>query len=324
MKRDFDASRRGFTLIELLVVIAIIATLVALLLPAVQQAREAARRSSCKNNLKQIGLAALNYESTYNAFPIGWYQSGSPGPSGPPIFCYKGAHAALLPFLEQAAAADQYDQLTGISGTPSAISSIPLAVFGCPSNPVERVYNIDIGDNGAFGIFDGQPHSAATTDYTTIFSVRNIEMDEYFGFGSFYQNMFGGVVDYGWPKLRDVTDGLSNTIFMVERAGQGEHWVQGKSAGRQAGYNMLKSFWAGPGSLQFNSIVPDIANPTASAPPGLCFLNCNNFQNPYSFHSGGIQFVMLDGSVHFLSDSISFDVYSRLVQKSDGQVVGEF
>jgi prepilin-type N-terminal cleavage/methylation domain-containing protein len=320
MKRDFDASRRGFTLIELLVVIAIIATLVALLLPAVQQAREAARRSSCKNNLKQIALAALNYESTYNAFPIGWYQTGTPA-AGPPIFCYKGVFASILPFIEQAAAADQYSQTTGISGTPSSITSMPLAIYGCPSNPVERVYTID---NGAFGIFDGSQRTAATTDYATIYSISSIELNTYNGFGGFYQNMFGFEVSNGWPKLRDVTDGLSNTIFVVERAGQGEHWVQGKPAGAQNPNSMFKAFWAGPSSLQFSSIVPDPANPASTSPPGLCFLNCSNYSNPYSFHSGGIQFSMLDGSVHFLSENVSWDVYSRLVQPSDGQVVGEF
>ncbi len=320
MKRDFDASRRGFTLIELLVVIAIIATLVAILLPAVQQAREAARRSSCKNNLKQIALAAANYEATYNAYPVGRFQSGHLVPTGA-SFCYKGALAALLPFIEQAAAADQYDQLTGIGGTPTAISSIPLSVYGCPSNPVERVQRFD---NGIFGIQDGTPRTAATTDYVSIFSVHSIDLTEYVGFGSFYMNMFGNVAPYPWPKLKDVTDGTSNTIFMVERAGQGEHYVQGRSVGPQSGGNMFSAFWAGPNSAQFYSVLPETTDPVSYSPPGSCFLNCNNYNTPYSFHAGGIQMALVDGSVHFLNESVHWDVYSRLVQPSDGQVVGEF
>lgn len=321
-KARFSKSHLGFTLIELLVVVAIIATLVGLLLPAVQQAREAARRSSCKNNLKQIALAALNYESTYNAFPIGWYQTGTYTPPGPPVTCYKGMLATILPFIEQAAAADQYDQSTGISGTPSSISSIPLSIYGCPSSPVERVQVIE---NPLFGIYDGVERKAATSDYGSIFSITSVERDTFDGFGGFYMNMYSPTpFTTGWPLLRDVTDGTSNTMFIVERAGQGESWVQGKPVGPQDKYNMAKSFWAGPNSIEFFSVLPEPAIPSSTEPPGTCFLNCNNNSTPYSFHAGGVQMAMLDGSVHFLSESVHWDIYSRLVQQDDGQVVGGF
>ncbi len=320
MKRT-SVTLRGFTLIELLVVIAIIATLVALLLPAVQQAREAARRSSCKNNLKQIALAALNYESTYNAFPIGWYQTITPAPPGPAIACYKGALASILPYIEQAAAADQYDQNTGISGTPNSISSIQLSVYGCPSNPVPRVHTTA----GILGVpNDGQEHNAATTEYNSIYTITSVDLTSYEGFGGFYSNTYGYKLGNGWKKLRDASDGLSNTFYMIERAGQGEFFVQGKSLGPQDKYSMLKSFWAGPNTGQLFSVVPDTLFPGSTVPSGPCFLNCNNYATPYSFHSGGVQVAMLDGSVHFISESIAWETYRRLVQPDDGLVIGEF
>lgn len=134
--------RRGFTLIELLVVIAIIAILIALLLPAVQQAREAARRTQCKNNLKQLGLAVHNYHDTFNSFPFGYYLV-------PPFTNYKNAFTLMLPYIEQSTVYNQIDQSVPMMNGPSgynataqatnvAMAATIIPAFMCPSSPAAQ------------------------------------------------------------------------------------------------------------------------------------------------------------------------------------------
>jgi prepilin-type N-terminal cleavage/methylation domain-containing protein/prepilin-type processing-associated H-X9-DG protein len=195
-------SRSGFTLIELLVVIAIIATLVALLLPAVQQAREAARRSSCKNNLKQLGLALHNYEATYSMFPM----------FGRTDIDFS-VQSRLLPFLEQSNLADVLDYSKPAfaggfnSKTPYTDAAVgtrfadafanPLTIFLCPSDPAPSQV---VANGYTYGSNNYMVSYGSGRDRNTDFSRRTD--------GLVYLNSNVG--------FRDVTDGVSNTVFMSE------------------------------------------------------------------------------------------------------------
>lgn len=194
--------RTGFTLIELLVVIAIIAVLVAMLLPAVQQAREAARRSQCKNNLKQLGLGLANYESSFGVFPMTNAQNYQPNVQG------FSPQARILPYMEQAGLQDQLDftqpAFTGpfnnLVPNPqfAAAFATPLAVMLCPSDPAPKQVT---GAGGA------------------IYGCNNYMVSYGSGTGANYDLRWqtdGIVYENSSARVRDVIDGASNTVFMSE------------------------------------------------------------------------------------------------------------
>ncbi|ADG66720.1 protein of unknown function DUF1559 [Planctopirus limnophila DSM 3776] len=246
---------RGFTLIELLVVIAIIAILIALLLPAVQQAREAARRTQCRNNLKQIGLAFHNFESTYGFLPT----------SIRPTLNTASRVAVLtdlLPYIDQAAIYNRYDKSTNWnSANNTPLSQTKITAFQCPSNPDAGV--LDLAPPSTAGVFI--PNIAATTDYSPIFGIAPgvftttlgttapatfVDPAEVFaGSTTPYTYVPGffpknATIDTttGQPtrqgkKFRDVTDGLSNTIAVAESAGR--PFVYTKGPRKLAGGNAL-------------------------------------------------------------------------------------
>jgi prepilin-type N-terminal cleavage/methylation domain-containing protein len=208
--------RNGFTLIELLVVIAIIAILIALLLPAVQQAREAARRASCKNNLKQIGLALHNYHDVHLTFPPGWMgvnpQTRLPYVEGESGFAWG---AMILPFLDQAPLYQQFNFSIAMDLPPNRpFLRQPLTVFQCPSDPKPEAFFQDDRN--------GEDVQLATANYVGVFGV--IELDDCenppgvfpvsptgqcLGDGAFFHN---SVV-----RMRDIIDGTSNTFLVGER-----------------------------------------------------------------------------------------------------------
>ncbi len=305
----------GFTLIELLVVIAIIATLVAILLPAVQQAREAARRSTCKNNLKQIGLALHNYHDTYNSLPAGMTNPGSANTVG------WGWASAILPQLEQGPLYDALNvgntplkQLYSATATPATIALLQtkLPVYRCPSDIMD-----DINPNNFGHSSSGRPFKVATSNYVGI--------GEYDGqiHASSTNPRWGGV--FFWDsrtKFSEVTDGLSNTIFVGERDG-------GPAFN---GNDFRAGVWIGAGSRSTNDhfavgcamargsfgINVDWAGPAINQPVNLG-------KGISSLHNGGAQVLMGDGAVRFLSESMNIDTtFRRLCLKDDGEVVGEF
>ncbi len=231
-----SSPRSGFTLIELLVVIAIIAVLIALLLPAVQQAREAARRTQCKNNLKQLGLAFHNFESSYGHLP----SSLRPRLAGTVRIA---ALTQLLPYIDQAPIFNQYNQSINWSvGTNIPLSQTKITAFLCPSNPDAGV--LDLAPPGT----DWTPNIAATTDYSPIYGIAPgvftltlgipapslfRDPDEvYGGVATPYEYVKGffpknatintstGRNDVKGAQFRDITDGLSNTLAIAESAGR--------------------------------------------------------------------------------------------------------
>ncbi|MCA9081101.1 MAG: DUF1559 domain-containing protein [Planctomycetaceae bacterium] len=278
-------STRGFTLIELLVVIAIIAILIALLLPAVQQAREAARRSQCKNNLKQIGLAMHNYHDTHRTMPLG----GATDKYAWSVF--------ILPFADQAplynAISPNGQNVPSATANSNRLRTV-LSVFKCPSD-VGADINANFSNYGS-------------SNYPVSLQIA---------------------LDNSRVRLRDITDGTSNTVMVGERV---------LSNGDKP-FKSMGAIWASKkataGSMGFEA-KQRIGTPYAGTIPGCCSgdLTTVTRTNVNSLHVGGAHFVLCDGSVRFISDNIQSNptlgqnggnyIWQNLYNKQDGNVLGEF
>jgi len=406
MKR-FSCRRRGFTLIELLVVIAIIAVLISLLLPAVQQAREAARRTECKNHLKQIGLALFNYESSYSCLPPGWIT-----PTGPFQSNYWGWGAMILPFLDQG---NIYNQIsggvtlpngtsienwgTGFAGGKNAsggettvsagsltggsfapltgieITKIPGFRCASDSEASDTVLNAN-----AYGVYGGRSNYVGVYGYKYAAGVSNgctmlvdppytdpnqnnvVQNSNNFTNGAFAGNMV--------HQLRDFTDGTSNSFLVGERCSP-------NAVSQSKSRSTMVALWAGARSYNPNTGATETALGIAMT-VGQCVTPLNagvygvtawatnavgagqlpkytypgevctaGFQQPFSeggmysgfasWHSGGAQFLLGDGTVRFISENINSGtafgsgiwsgtpgVYQNLSTIADGNVLGSF
>lgn len=322
--------RKGFTLIELLVVIAIIAVLIALLLPAVQQAREAARRTQCKNNLKQMGLALHNYHDVHLAFPI-----GAESPTSRPNF-----RVAMFPFLEQGALYDQLDLTRNFNSAANASSTygyhrptdrnyvlhrLTIPVFKCPSSPHETNGQVSGMQNYSQGMLsDYVGVSGAYPDpggRTNVCSPQT-------GHGGIFCNN-GMLVPMRVTRIGEVIDGTSNTLIVAEQSGM--------VANRDVRSN-YHSAWAGISNFGKTDVTTYVAGDTPFG-GGVTTIRYRinhklldvGTNTPYdantvvnSFHTGGIHALLADGSVRFLSETMNFTTLTSLGAKNDGQVVGEF
>lgn len=360
------SAKGGFTLIELLVVIAIIAILVAILLPAVQQAREAARRSTCKNNLKQIGLALQNYHDTHGKFPPGGILEFS-GAAGDNIENW-GWAAHLLPFIEQDPLYDQLgvnqrrlaDVLADGSATGRVLTQTVIPSLRCPSDTGRDTMSCDnrFGGcpNGANGRhFNGVGMPDSGTDPITGQNLNNdwrVATANYVGNVGFWdvnvpndlneRGNNGMLFNNSGMSMRDVIDGTSNTLFVGERA---EYQATATWVGNRNP--------RGSGNQGADYVLGKVSIP----------LNSQNHPQRWeafsSRHSGGSHFVLVDGSVRFLSENIDFandrdapnqestndptsngltndsnvhtlndrinlGTYQRLGIRDDGQPIGEF
>ena len=302
-------ARRGFTLIELLVVIAIIAVLIALLLPAVQQAREAARMSQCRNNLKQIGLAFHNYGDAHGAFP-----NRSAAVGGVSSQSGHGWGLKMLPFIEQANLYNQWNaDRSWFSPENQAVVMTPIAIYMCPTSPGgPRV--MDLAPSGA----GATTSTGISGDYTQFHIITTT------GSGATCSpcnpagaQPFGGVV-----PLRGYTDGLSNTILISEHAGRPDYFIgRTKQASNTSMINpKYWGCWAGYQSVTYQGW----NGATPPAVGGTRVMNWSNSQGIYSFHNGGAMAVLCDGSARFLSENMSMVVLIALLSRDAGDVIGEF
>lgn len=333
---------RGFTLIELLVVIAIIAILIALLLPAVQQAREAARRTQCKNNLKQLGLALHNYHDVYNAFSPGAVHSSVPRSGsgntsfGPSFYC------AVLPYVE---ASSLYNQLllegrspgyigesagsAGAANKPIVLNAGPMTFIRCPSSAAP----LQEAGRDVFAHYAGISGAVDMTSYNETRVYDDGTLGLISGGGMMIANKA--------MRMRDCTDGTSNTMLLGEMSGQlkrldGNYsypspsgtvhgWMMGTrnqgfppnldtgtSGGDQRCFNMVTIRYSPNQELFANQLFPGMGSNQGA-------------NNPLSsYHTGGVQVLLSDGSVRFLSENIHLESLKQLSTRDDGQVLGEY
>ena len=312
--------RSGFTLVELLVVIAIIGVLVALLLPAVQAAREAARRMSCSNNLKQLIVAAHNYHDTYLRLPAGRTRRSF------------STHAAILPFVEQSNAANLIDYTVSVNHANNAAArATELLFFNCPSDPQSNtppgLAGTSYRANQGSGVLWGLPPSNPSNS--------NFGMPE--PNGVFYENTF--------HKLASITDGTSNTAAFSEH--QKGDFNQGMATPADTFRTGTHPANADEALAQCNAIDPTSLSFQGVSDVGAPWLEGYHSTTSYfhvlppngrscmfppgriatsaaSQHPGGVMMALCDGSVRFVSQTINLQTWRDLGQRNDGRPTGDY
>jgi len=328
--------QRGFTLIELLVVIAIIAVLIALLLPAVQQAREAARRSSCQNNLKQLALAAHNYHDVNGYLPLNYGACCAVDTLGPMQTWTK----ASFPFLEQDNLANQINYAFGLTNDPEAMGQTNPAlmpagsngwvarqtpsVLICPSDNAngKMASRANTGGGNEYGVANYKGVAGSNWAWGTW--ITNVAPFSLTKWGNSNGDLFGqggnGLIQPGRPaarpsanKLADASDGTSNTLMIGEAVPRwcthSWWWWSNASTGTTA----IPPNALDPTCPQYNAANSKVQNLDA------CWGYWQGNYSFYSRHSGGVQYALADGSVRFISDNIDLTVYRSAGTMAGGE-----
>jgi prepilin-type processing-associated H-X9-DG protein/prepilin-type N-terminal cleavage/methylation domain-containing protein len=314
--------RSAFTLIELLVVIAIIAILIGLLLPAVQKVREAAARSQCQNNLKQLGLALHGFHDVNNAFPAsGWTQAGPGNPAGK----YVGWRPLILPYIEQENLQKLYDFNTDWwVGTNPTAGAVPVKTYVCPSTAQRTSVTSAVAKAPRPAMTFTNP--IAPTDYEAILGVQPAAINPHMPNTSFYNtaNRFSVMSRNSRTTMVGISDGTSSTIMVVECAARPLTFL-GRTANstiaNDQGIGWIDS--EGPFSLD-GATANGSAEGCGVAGGCTVAMNAKNNNEPYSFHSGGGNFLFADGHVQFVRDSIPLVTMAALCTMQAGEVVGDF
>ncbi|MBS0260511.1 MAG: DUF1559 domain-containing protein [Planctomycetes bacterium] len=355
------SSRGGFTLIELLVVIAIIAVLVSLLLPAVQQSREAARRSACINNLRQLGLAAMNFESLKGGLP---YNSITKNNSQPPYIPWDAggnstqgrcsAMVPLLPFIDQQNVSSVYNfNVDCFDPVNAAVIQVGFPLMRCPSTPDSGslvtygtgAANYISGGNAAFAppkspgsktnVLGGSVYPTTKTiptgapgDYAAIGQAKTVKdaTGAEIGFAN-------PLVTVPWAGLRSKGATRQNAITKIAEVTDGTTHTTlfaeacGKSSQYYRGYISAPLPASATGVIWADSdnritVTGTSQDGLSAFGTGPCIMNCNNQQGDiYSFHSGGANVCFADGHVTFVSEQVGLNILVSLVTKGGGEIV---
>lgn len=327
--------RRGFTLIELLVVIAIIAILVALLLPAVQQAREAARRARCLNNLKQMGLGLHSYHDSHRTFPPGFvstlqdpnwqYETGNtrsyPEELGPGWSFF----AQLLPYLEKSNLHDQIDFDQPIAAAANAsVRRTSIDLFLCPSDTPGEVVNVTTCGSPP----DEANSPTPLTDVAPCSYVGSLgggnSIDP--NYGAYENQPFNGVFHRNSRvRVADITDGTSHTIGIGERMTRiaESSWV-GVVPGQHVVYNQTRpprQFQppTDPPCHKWRPPITAILVHARSGAPNGPTSSPSSFHGP---HPAGCNFLLMDGSTRVITDSVGLEVFRALCTRNGGEITG--
>ena len=357
-KRPAGRRHPGFTLIELLVVIAIIAVLIALLLPAVQAAREAARRAQCVNNMKQIGLAYHNFESTRQFLPPSFILSNALAPlvnvtfNTPPAYdqpcpsaqfpdiCNNGLPGAafgspgpvntqgwtqlVLPYLEQATMFNTYNMMLPFSSAQnSTVCGTQMNVMICPSTQGARYSQFNnVLVAGTYPSFAATGFKLAAGDYSVDDQVDSKWMQAnnlpVDGTAAVPKDVIGMLRLNQIRRIADVTDGLTNTVLMTEDAGRPAYWKSGKLI------KMMNSPVTPPNSSDATSGAgwADVDSEYETDGDGSNqSMNFSNNNEIYSFHPGGCNFLFGDGSVRFLKQTVNPAVFVAVISYNRGEVI---
>jgi prepilin-type N-terminal cleavage/methylation domain-containing protein len=300
----FAQRPRGFSLVELLVVIAIIGILIAMLLPAIQSAREAARRMTCTNNLKQIGLGLHLFHDSNQRLPSGWRgrdsTTGAPAPLGEPGW---GWAPYILPFMEEGNTLRNYVHMNKpMAADENSQARVQvIAMLRCPSDSGSDVYTWVPDEPAGSGPSSPSGLQLATANYIGVFGTQDIHEcgslppdQQCVSDGSFFHNSI--------VRFKDISDGLSNTFIVGERTSK-----------------LGNSTWVGvpPG----DKCAPGLVVGTASYPPNSEDTDIHNFS---SSHPLGTNFLSADGSVRTVAEQIDEQIYHALCTRAAGDSVGNF
>ncbi len=348
--------RRGFTLIELLVVIAIIAVLVAILLPAVQQAREAARASTCRNNLKQLSLATHNYHEQFGMFPIANFVATGSGAS---LNRSASVFVRLLPFIDQGAAYNKMvfegTDFYGNSGTDrnwQVKRDLRVPIVQCPSSDLPQTRS-DTTSSGTQGLGAPATIDVQTANYAGICGAYSTPDGSastermWTGYGMFVANgvitpaidgpTFSGTTYGERPKpvtMALITDGTSNTAMFGEQGRRMRPAGTGTTPTDMRASNIPGGAWSGGSNV--TSTIGNYTSPRTPAvinwdDPSQSIVGVNSNSNAGQLHSvfssthvGGAHFGMADGAVKFVSESINGSLLNGACQRNDGWRIGEF
>ena len=301
-----NQARTGFTLVELLVVLAIIAILVGLLLPAVQAAREAARRVQCKNNLHQIGLALHNYHNSFRRFPPQKTRDG-----------FHGWAVFTLPYIEKQNIRAIYRMNYRWSAPENAEAVYAIIpTFQCPTSRLAGTARTHVSGNRWAASNDYAPPGRVSTGLVSAGFIRS-------------RTSYVGLMT-GWRRIgfRDAFDGLSNTVLFAEDTTRPDYYRAGKRLGPPNSHASGGNFGVTNGVVKGaawadarNAIPMHGFTQDGVSSPGPCPINCTNNNEMYSFHSGGVHCVLADGAVRFLSQSIDIDTMTSLITAKAHEVI---
>ncbi len=310
--------RRGFTLIELL---AIIAILIGLLLPAVQKVREAAARTQCTNNMKQLGLALHGFHDANQAFPAsGWTAAGPGNPAGK----FVGWRPLTLPFIEQENLQKLYNfNVNWWEGTNPTAGAVPVKTYQCPSVPQRKEVLSAVAKSPRPALTFANP--IAPTDYEAILGVQPNSINPHLPTPLYNAgNRFSAMSRNSRTRMTDVTDGTSSTILVVECAAR-PLVIRNRSANSALNNDQGIGWIDSEGPFSFDGAASD-ASTEGCGPAGGCTfaMNKKNDNEPFSFHTGGGNFLFADGRVQFVREGVPIAVFAALCTMNAGEVVGDY